>query len=143
MDPVALGLPHREPFIFVDSVIELNPGNSAIAYKVFNENEPYFLGHFPGNAIVPGVLLLEALAQTAGIATGASSKALLLTAVRSMKFLGPVKPGQLVTLSARKTADMTGLIQFTVQAHVGALMVAEGQIVLAESANAPSGKSEK
>lgn len=143
MDPVTLGLPHREPFIFVDSVIELNPGDSAIASKLFNENEPYFLGHFPGNAIVPGVLLLEALAQTAGIAIGASGKTFLLTAVRSMKFLSPVRPGQSVMLTAKKAADMNGLIQCTVQAQVGSLIVAEGQIILTESANAMSGPKPK
>ena len=65
-DPIALGLPHRAPFIFVDVVLELQPGDSATCRKCFAPGEPFFRGHFPGDPIVPGVILVEALAQTLG-----------------------------------------------------------------------------
>ncbi|MCB1709277.1 MAG: 3-hydroxyacyl-ACP dehydratase FabZ, partial [Halioglobus sp.] len=60
-------LPHRYPFLLVDRVLELTPGESIVAYKNLSINEPYFDGHFPGKPIFPGVLLLEAMAQAAGI----------------------------------------------------------------------------
>ena len=62
-DPVALGLPHRAPFVFVDEVRVLVPGESAECAKTFPPAEPFFAGHFPGDPLVPGVLLTEALAQ--------------------------------------------------------------------------------
>ena len=68
MDPISAGLPHREPFIFVDSVEQIEAGKLAQCTKVFRGDEPFFAGHFPGNAIVPGVLIAEGMAQTAGIA---------------------------------------------------------------------------
>lgn len=69
-DPIDYGLPHREPFIFIDAVIEAQPGVKAVCAKTFKADEPFFRGHFPGDPIVPGVILTEALAQTAGIAAG-------------------------------------------------------------------------
>jgi 3-hydroxyacyl-[acyl-carrier-protein] dehydratase len=130
-DPIALGLPHREPFIFVDTVEALVPGESAVCRKTFRGDEPFFQGHFPGNAIVPGVLLTEGLAQTAGIAVGGPEKTFFLTAIRTMKFMRPVKPGEVIRLAARKVASAGGLIQCMVEARVDKEVVAEGQIVLA------------
>ena len=74
MDPISLGLPHRPPFIFVDSVDQLEAGLLAHCSKTFRRSESFFQGHFPGNAIVPGVLLVEGMAQTAGIAVGGPGK---------------------------------------------------------------------
>ena len=84
-DPVALGLPHREPFIFVDEVVVLNPGEAAEACKTFPISTPFFAGHFPDRPMVPGVILAEALAQTAGLAAGQSGKSFLLSAIRFMR----------------------------------------------------------
>src|ERR1700750_1556326 len=92
MDPISLGLPHRAPFIFVETVEKIEPGLLARCSKTFRKDESFFEGHFPGNAIVPGVLLLEGMAQTAGIAIGKPGKQFLLTAIRSIKFLRPVRP---------------------------------------------------
>jgi 3-hydroxyacyl-[acyl-carrier-protein] dehydratase len=131
MDPVALGLPHREPFIFVESVEKLEAGLLAECSKTFRRNEACFKGHFPGNAIVPGVLLIEGMAQTAGIAVGGPGKMFLLTAIRSMKFLRPVRPDETIGFKARKVGDTAGLVQCTVEARVGQDLVAEGQIILA------------
>ena len=133
-DPLAYGLPHREPFIFVDAVVELSPGKHARCMKKFVGEEAFFRGHFPGDPLVPGVILAEALAQTAGIAAGqpGSNKSYRLSAVKLMKFLHPVRPGDEILLNAEKTAAVGGLLQFQVCACVGIDTVAEGVIVLNE-----------
>ena len=132
MDPISLGLPHRPPFIFVESVDKLEAGLHAEGSKTFRRNENFFEGHFPGNAIVPGVLLVEGMAQTAGIAVGGPQKVFLLAAIRSMKFLRSVRPEEPIGFSARKLGDVGGLVQCAVEARVGQHLVAEGQIILTE-----------
>jgi 3-hydroxyacyl-[acyl-carrier-protein] dehydratase len=131
-DPIALGLPHREPFIFVDRVIVHVPGESAEAVKVFPAETPFFAGHFPGAPLVPGVILAEALAQTAGLAAGQPGKSFRLAALKTMKFPGSVGPGEEVRLHARKIATVGTLWQFDVKAAVGERVVAEGVVVLSE-----------
>jgi len=133
-DPVALGLPHREPFIFVDEVLALAQGESAECRKVFALEEPFFRGHFPGDPLVPGVILAEALAQTAGLAAGQPGKAFRLSAIRGMKFLRAVRPNEEILLSAKKLAVVGGLWQFEVVSRVAGQPVAEGVVVLSEAA---------
>jgi 3-hydroxyacyl-[acyl-carrier-protein] dehydratase len=133
-DPVALGLPHREPFIFVDEALALARGESAECRKVFAPEEPFFRGHFPGDPLVPGVILAEALAQTAGLAAGQPGKAFRLSAIRGMKFLRAVRPNEEILLSAKKLAVVAGLWQFEVVARVAGQSVAEGVVVLSEAA---------
>ncbi len=130
-DPADFGLPHRAPFLFVDRVTHLIPGLEATGEKTFVPEDPMFAGHFPGNPIVPGVILTEALAQVAGIA-GSSEKGFLLSAIRAMKFPSPARPGEKILLRAKKTGSLGGLFQFSVSAEVEGRMVAEGQIVLNE-----------
>jgi len=127
-DPIALGLPHREPFIFVDEVIELVPGESARGAKTFAPEEPFFRGHFPGDPLVPGVILTEALAQIAGIAV--ARPGLRLAAIRGMKFPRAARPAQRIELEARKIGEAGGLFQFSVVASVEGAAVAEGAVVL-------------
>jgi 3-hydroxyacyl-[acyl-carrier-protein] dehydratase len=134
MDPIELGLPHRAPFIFIDDVISVEPGRRAEAEKRFSSEEGLLKGHFPGNPIVPGVLLTEALAQTAGIAIGGPGKSFLLTAIRAMKFLRPVRPEEQIQLVAESVVEMNGMVQCAVRASSAGETVAEGQIVLAELA---------
>ncbi len=139
-----LGLPHRPPFVFVRELIKCNPGTFAEAATSFAADDPIFAGHFPNNPLVPGVLLTEALAQTAGIAAAAgwpeSSRPLfLLSAIRSMKFFRPVRPGEQVDLRAEKLAQVDDLLQFRVDASVNGVRVAEGQLVLNVAANSSAG----
>ena len=133
MDPLSLGLPHRAPFVFVDEVRELSPGQSAICSRIFPASEPFFAGHFPGDPLVPGVILAEALAQTAGIACGQTGKSYRLSAIKLMKFLRPVRPEAEVILKADKSGEMGGLVQFRVEATVEGEIAAEGVVILNEA----------
>jgi 3-hydroxyacyl-[acyl-carrier-protein] dehydratase len=132
LDPIRCGLPHREPFVFIDTVVALEPGQSAVCTKHFAASEPFFRGHFPGNPLVPGVILTEAAAQTAGIAAGEPGRIYHLSAIRQMKFIRPVGPDTLVEFTASKTGGMGRLLQFQVTASVAGELVTEGVIVLNE-----------
>ncbi len=132
--PLTYGLPHREPFLFVDEVLELAPGVSAVCSKTFPIEEPFFRGHFPGDPIVPGVILTEAIAQASGIAASheGNRRSFRLSAIRQMKFLRAVRPGEKVVLHVEKRGEIGGLLQFSGTAEVEKLTVAEGIIVLSE-----------
>ena len=106
-----------------------------------------FAGHFPDNPLVPGVILTEALAQTAGIAAASgypeNAKPLfLLSAIRTMKFLRAVRPEEQIDLRAEKLAQVDDLVQFKVEASVKGVRVAEGQLVLSV-ATTSAGEGEK
>ena len=137
MDPLSLGLPHRSPFIFIDEVDSVEAGVQAEAHKQFHGEEAFFQGHFPGNPIVPGVLLTEAMAQTAGIAIGRPGKMFLLTAIRAMKFLRPIRPREEIHLWAKRVGEVNGLVQCAVEARVNQELVAEGQLILAPASSPP------
>ena len=134
-NPLDYGLPHREPFVFVDCVESVSTGESAVCSKTFTGDEAFFRGHFPGHPIVPGVILSEALAQTAGIAAGkpASGHSYRLSAIRQMKFLRAVEPCESIRLEARKIGAAGGLLQFDVVATTDAGIAASGVIVLSEA----------
>lgn len=132
-DPIALGLPHREPFIFVDAVIAHQPGESAECVKTFAPETAFFAGHFPGEPIVPGVILAEALAQTAGLAAAQPGRAFRLSALKMMKFPAAARPAEEIRLRARKAGAVGPLWQFECRAAVGERVVAEGVVVLSES----------
>src|SRR3954471_14137060 len=99
-NPIA-GLPHRPPFVFVRELVALQCGVSADCRTLFEANDPMFAGHFPGNPLVPGVILTEALAQTAGIAAASAHPEterplFLLSAIRSMKFHRAARPSETI-----------------------------------------------
>jgi len=123
----------------VREIVNCEPGQSVDARTSFDPNDPMFTGHFPGNPIVPGVILTEALAQAAGIAAASgypenAQPLFLLSAIRTMKFLQAVRPGERIDLRAEKIAATDVLLQFKVTASVAAATVAEGQLVLSIAA---------
>jgi 3-hydroxyacyl-[acyl-carrier-protein] dehydratase len=138
-DPRSFGLPHRKPFVFVDEILAVSAGE-AECVKVFSSGDAMFRGHFPGNPIVPGVILVEALSQTAGIAGawGSENRTFLLSAIRQMKFPAAARPEERIVLYARKTATIGRLWMFDVRAEVSDSTVASGQIVLSETQLPPS-----
>jgi 3-hydroxyacyl-[acyl-carrier-protein] dehydratase len=129
------GLPHRPPFVFVREILRCEPGATAECSTFFESDDPMFAGHFPDDPLVPGVILTEALAQTAGIAAASGSAEesrprFLLSAIRQMKFFQAVRPNERIILRAQKVAEVDGLLQFEVDARVEDTLVAAGQLVL-------------
>lgn len=128
-------IPHRFPFLLVDRIIELEPGKKAVGIKNVTANEPFFQGHFPDYPIMPGVLIVEALAQTAGIATGVleegKGKLGLFAAIESMKFKKPVLPGDTLKLEAEILLNKLGVVKAKVKATVDGQTAAEGEIKFA------------
>ncbi len=126
--PEELGLPHRAPFVFLDWVTGLEAGVSGEGKKIFLPEDPVFCGHFPGNPIVPGVLLCEAVAQLAGIVAG--GEMCYLAAVRSMKFPSSAKPGEEIFFRVKAVASQGSLLYFDGVAEVSGREVAAGSVIL-------------
>jgi 3-hydroxyacyl-[acyl-carrier-protein] dehydratase len=134
-------LPHRYPFLLVDRIIEINGDDSAIGIKNVTANEPQFMGHFPGNPIMPGVLLIEAMAQTAGAIcarkiSGNTSLVYFMT-IDNARFRKPVVPGDRVEFHVTKQKQRGNIWKFhcdamvdgqkVAEADVGAMMVPQGK----------------
>lgn len=128
-DPLS-GLPHGLSFRFIDRVLEISPGESIVALKNVTSNEPHLQGHFPGNPIMPGVLLLEAMAQTAGLLLPAGSSA-FLAQIKEARFRRPVVPGDQIRIEATRLTGLGTLHRFAVKAFVEGATAAEAEIVLA------------
>ena len=129
-------IPHRYPFLLVDKVLELEPGKRIVAIKNVTANEPFFQGHFPEFPIMPGVLIIEALAQAAGICTSSmegegSGKLGLFAAIDGVKFKRPVVPGDVLKLEAEIVMNKMGVIKAKVKATVENQLAAEGEIKFA------------
>ncbi|MDP6934445.1 MAG: 3-hydroxyacyl-ACP dehydratase FabZ, partial [Myxococcota bacterium] len=106
-------LPHRYPFLMIDRVLHVEPGESAVAIKCVSVNEPQFQGHFPGQPVMPGVLLTEAFAQVAGIIAltahpDYAGKAVYLMGLDRIRFRKPVRPGDRVEIRCTKTYSRRG-----------------------------------
>jgi 3-hydroxyacyl-[acyl-carrier-protein] dehydratase len=132
------GLPHRYPFLLVDRVLELEPGRRVVALKNVSINEPFFQGHFPGVPVMPGVLIIEALAQAAGILafrtldTSPDERALIYFAgIDNARFKRPVVPGDQLVLEAELQRIVRGVGKFTARAKVAGALVAEAEIMAA------------
>jgi 3-hydroxyacyl-[acyl-carrier-protein] dehydratase len=128
-------LPHRYPFLLVDRVVEIVPGKKLIGYKNVSFNEPFFNGHFPGNPVMPGVLILEALAQACAVLaykTGvedAANKVIYLMAIDNAKFRRPVVPGDRLQLEVEVVRQKGVIWKHKGTATVDGVKVAEGEFL--------------
>jgi len=132
-------LPHRYPFLLVDRVVELKVGESIVAYKNISYNEAWAPGHFPDKPIFPGVLLLEALAQAAGILgfktmdkKPADGSMYLFVGADKLRFKRPVVPGDRVMLRAKVVSSRRGIWKFDVSADVDDQLCASATILCAD-----------
>ena len=128
---VLAALPHRYPMLLVDRVEEIIPDQSIRAIKAVTINEPFFQGHFPGRPIMPGVLIVEALAQAAGVLAieslglAGSGKLVYFMAIDGAKFRTPVEPGCLLTLEAEFVQKRSSVCKFVGRALIEGKLVAE------------------
>jgi len=132
-------LPHRYPFLLVDRVVEVNVGHSIVAYKNLSVNEPFFNGHFPDNPIFPGVLLLEAMAQAAGILgfcsqgkTNEDGSTYYFAGADDLRFRRLCVPGDRVMLRATVLSQRRGIWKFEVSSDVDGELAASATILCAD-----------
>jgi 3-hydroxyacyl-[acyl-carrier-protein] dehydratase len=127
-------LPHRFPMLLVDRVIDIVPGQSATGIKAVTINEPFFAGHFPARPIMPGVLIVEALAQTAGVLAihssrlkdpDAGDRLVYFMAIENAKFRTPVEPGCLLHLKVEVVQDRGRIAKFSGRAEIDGKLAAE------------------
>lgn len=128
-------IPHRYPFLLVDKVIEIEEGKRAVGIKNVTANEPYFQGHFPGNPIMPGVLIVEAMAQVGLIAIKTleenKNKLGVFAGIDGMRFKEQVRPGDTLKIEVELTAFRRGIGKADAVAHVDGKMAAKGKIMFA------------
>jgi len=129
-------LPHRFPFLLVDRVISLEPGKSIVALKNVSMNEPFFPGHFPKHPVMPGVLILEALAQAAAllsfktVADKPNGDAVVYFAgIDAARFKKPVMPGDQLMLHAEILRNLKGIWKYATYAEVDGQRVAEAEMM--------------
>lgn len=130
-------IPHRPPFLWIDRVEELEPGVRCVAVKFVDPANPIFAGHFPARPILPGVFLIEAVAQTAGVMLGSATLQVaarsgggvaLLAAVNRFKFLKPVTPGQDLRIETKKLTELGQMACIGGTVWVDGEMVANGEL---------------
>ena len=130
-------LPHRYPILLVDRVVELEPHKAIKALKNVTINEPYFVGHFPKRPVMPGVLILEALAQTAALLTFAEephdpdNTLYLFVGIDNARFKRVVEPGDQLILNATFERHMRGIWKFKARAEVDGAVAAEADLMCA------------
>jgi len=137
-------LPHRYPFLLVDRVLECTPGERIRAIKNVTVNEPFFTGHFPGRPVMPGVMILEALAQAAGILTYTTLRRVpnentrfYFAGIDGCRFRRPVEPGDQLILTAQVLRNMKGIWKLATVAYVGESEAAQAEMMLfADAENA-------
>lgn len=126
-------LPHRYPFLLIDRIVEIDADRSAVGIKNVTINEPHFQGHFPEQPVMPGVLIIEAMAQTAGAicirAAGQDKPSLVyFMTIDNAKFRKPVVPGDQLRIAVRKTKQRGNIFRFVCEATVDGAKVAEAEI---------------
>lgn len=131
IDQIRELLPHRYPFLLVDRVLEREEGKKVVALKNVTINEPFFQGHYPTTPVMPGVMIVEAMAQVGGLAAGGSPDAdvlPLLAAIQKVRFRQVVKPGDQLIITATVVSRRSGLVKISAQAEVTEKIVAHGEL---------------
>jgi 3-hydroxyacyl-[acyl-carrier-protein] dehydratase len=128
-------IPHRYPFLLIDRILELEPGQRAVGEKLVTINEPFFQGHFPAHPIMPGVLIVEALAQTGAVAALSlpenRGKIAFFAGIDGVRFRKPVYPGDTLRLEVRFDKMRRGIGKGTGVATVDGQVVCEGELMFA------------
>ena len=129
-------LPHRYPLLLVDRVLEIEKGKRILALKNVSINEPYFVGHFPHRPVMPGVLMLEAMAQAATLLALASTDIVLddttvvyFAGIDNARFKRPVEPGDQILLDVTLDRAKAGIFKFSGKVMVGEQLAAEAQLI--------------
>jgi 3-hydroxyacyl-[acyl-carrier-protein] dehydratase len=132
-------LPHRYPFLLVDRVTEIVLGDSISAYKNITTNEPFFMGHFPGKQVMPGVLIVEAMAQASGILgfktmdkKPEDGSIYYFVGADNLRFKRPAVPGDKLILNSKVVTNKKGIWKFDCNAMVGDELVAKATILCAD-----------
>ena len=132
-------LPHRYPFLLVDRVVALEVGKSIHAYKNVTINEPFFVGHFPHHPVMPGVLIMEALAQAAGILSFKTmgekpdpNSVFYFVGIDGARFKKPVMPGDQLNLHVEIVRQMRGIWKYKAEARVEGQIVEEAELMCAK-----------
>ncbi len=126
-------LPHRSPFLFVERLTDIVAHESATGYKAVGYNEPYFQGHFPSRAVMPGVLIVEALAQTAGalvihsLALKSENRIVYFLTIEKARFRKPVRPGDMLQLKVKALRKRGPVWRFAGEAYVDGVLCAEAE----------------
>ncbi len=128
-------LPHGYPFLLVDRIVELEMGKRIVGIKNVTINEPFFQGHFPGQPIMPGVLIVEAMAQTAGVLAfksnpeGLRKRAIYFMAIDKARFRRPVHPGDQIRMEMVVSKQRKSVWSFTGKAYVEGQLAAEAELM--------------
>lgn len=127
-------IPHRYPFLLIDRVVDIVPGESAVGVKNVTINEPFFTGHFPGKPVMPGVLIIEAMAQTSGVLVvhtmgkEAEGKLVYFMTIDEARFRRPVGPGDQLRIRVEKQQSRRNVWKFACVATVDGVKVAEALV---------------
>lgn len=128
-------IPHRQPFLLIDTIEELEPGKRAVGRKCVSYNEPYFAGHFPQEPVMPGVLIVEALAQVGAVAILSQpewkGKTAYFAAIKEAKFKGKVVPGDVLTLETEIIKVKGPIGVGSAKAYVDGKLVTQAELTFA------------
>ena len=133
IDRILQLLPHRYPFLMIDRIIEVDSDDSAVGIKNVSVNEPIFQGHFPGNPVFPGVLIIEGMAQTAGAIAIAADQTkgrhiVYMVTVDKCKFRKPARPGDVIEYHIKKIRRRSAMGWYEARALVGSTLIAEAEV---------------
>jgi len=128
-------IPHRYPFLLVDKILEIEEGRRAVGIKNVTVNEPFFQGHFPGNPIMPGVLIVEAMAQVGAVSILAmeeyKGKLAVFTGIDKLRFKKQVVPGYTLRMEVTMLAMKRGIGKAKAEAYVGEQLAVSGELMFA------------